>query len=129
MKPSEKISKWFLIALMGIMGLWGLSRVISQLQHGDVGWIAALVPFMMLIPLYYNLMVFPHWDRKDERWRRITERSAFYSSQILIVALAVLITVLASNPTDWTALQAVFGIFVFYGLTHTLVTIVLTKRM
>lgn len=129
MKPSEKISKWFLIALMVIIGLWGLSRVISQLQHGDVGWIAALVPFMMLIPLYYNLMVFPHWDRKDERWRRITERSAFCSSQILIVALAVLITVLASNPTDWTALQAVFGIFVFYGLTHTVTTIVLTKRM
>ncbi|EMR05363.1 hypothetical protein C772_02714 [Bhargavaea cecembensis DSE10] len=130
MKPSEeKFLKWFLIALMIIIGFWGLARVISQLQHGEFGWFAALTPFMMLIPLFYNLMVFPHWDMKDERWRRIIERSSYISSQIFILVLAGLLLVLATYPTDWTALQTVLAVFVLYGLTHTVITIVLTKRM
>lgn len=128
-KPSEKFTKWFLIVLMVIIGFWGLSRVVSQIQYGEIGWLSALIPFMMLIPLFYNLMVFPHWDMKDERWRRIIERSSFYSSQVLILALAGLILVLASYPTNLTALQTVFVIFVFYGLSQTVITMILTKRM
>ncbi|MFC7364405.1 MULTISPECIES: hypothetical protein [Bhargavaea] len=129
MKPSEKFTKWFLITLIIIVVFWGVSRVISQIQQGNIGWFSALVPFMLLIPLFYNLIVFPHWDMKDERWRRIIERSSFYSSQVLILALAGLILVLASYPTHLTALQTVFVIFVFYGLSQTVITMVLTRRM
>ena len=129
MKPSEQFKKWFLITLMTFTGLWGVYRVVNQLLSGSFDWLTAVVPFMMAFVLFFHLMVFQHRSKEDERWRRIMERSFFYSSVMLMTALAASVLMMAPYMTDWTALQTVLAVFVLYGLTHTVTTIVLTKRM
>lgn len=129
MKPSEQFQKGFLFTLMILTGLWGVSRAANQLMSGSFDWLAAVVPFMMTFVLFFHLMVFQHRSKEDERWRRIMERSFFFSSVIVMTALAAFALFLAPHLTDWTALQTVLAIFVLFGLANAVTTIVLTKRM